>query len=191
MPGATMMRSPHSTASSNWSQRCRRLMSTYGLRADRAETRRGRAGFLRGRGQVNAYYGLAEAPEGMYDLPGAIGAMRTYLHVAPAGDQYRRKAEAAIGEWQEALKKPGRKNRVVNRPGLRPERSAISGLQTAQANVALRARSNAMACSLLDYSARHIYLMLASPDETVVPTKYKPDDGSISPQQRCSSPEAA
>ncbi|HEY3327135.1 MAG TPA: tetratricopeptide repeat protein [Novimethylophilus sp.] len=57
------------------------------------------------RDQVNAYYGLAEALEGMHDLPGAIGAMRTYLHLAPAGDQYRRKAEAAIWEWQEALKK--------------------------------------------------------------------------------------
>ncbi len=50
--------------------------------------------------QVNAYYGLAEALEGMHDLPGALGAMRTYLHLAPANDPYRRKAESAVWEWE-------------------------------------------------------------------------------------------
>ena len=50
--------------------------------------------------QVNAYYGLAEALEGLHDLPGALGAMRTYLHLAPANDPYRRKAESAVWEWE-------------------------------------------------------------------------------------------
>ena len=50
--------------------------------------------------QVNAYYGLAEALEGLNDLPGALGAMRTYLHLAPADDPFRRKAESAIWEWE-------------------------------------------------------------------------------------------
>lgn len=50
--------------------------------------------------QVNAYYGLAEALEGLNDLPGALGAMRTYLHLAPANDPYRRKAESALWEWE-------------------------------------------------------------------------------------------
>lgn len=50
--------------------------------------------------QVNAYYGLAEALEGLNDLPGALGAMRTYLHLAPADDPYRRKAESAVWEWE-------------------------------------------------------------------------------------------
>lgn len=50
--------------------------------------------------QVNAYYGLAEALEGLNDLPGALGAMRAYLHLAPANDPYRRKAEAAVWEWE-------------------------------------------------------------------------------------------
>lgn len=49
--------------------------------------------------QLNAYYGLAEALEGLNDLPGALGAMRTYLHLAPPDDRYRIKAEAAIWEW--------------------------------------------------------------------------------------------
>lgn len=50
--------------------------------------------------QVNAYYGLAEALEGLKDLPGALGAMRAYLHLAPADDPYRRKAESAVWEWE-------------------------------------------------------------------------------------------
>ena len=50
--------------------------------------------------QVNAYYGLAEALEGLHDLPGALGAMRTYLHLAPADDPYRHKAESAVWEWE-------------------------------------------------------------------------------------------
>lgn len=54
--------------------------------------------------QVNAYYGLAIALEGMNDLPAAIGAMETYLHLTKADDPYRRKAEAAIWEWREALR---------------------------------------------------------------------------------------
>ena len=53
--------------------------------------------------QLNAYYGLALALEGSNDLPGARGAMRTYLHLAPGEDPYRRKAQAALWEW-EALK---------------------------------------------------------------------------------------
>lgn len=50
--------------------------------------------------QLNAYYGLAVALEGMRDLPGAIGAMRTYAHLAKPDDPFRRKAEAALWEWQ-------------------------------------------------------------------------------------------
>ncbi|HMX15258.1 MAG TPA: tetratricopeptide repeat protein [Rhodocyclaceae bacterium] len=51
-------------------------------------------------GQVNAYYGLAVACEGLGDLEAATGAMQTYVHLAPAQDPYRRKAEAALWEWQ-------------------------------------------------------------------------------------------
>lgn len=50
--------------------------------------------------QVNAYYGLAVALEGLNDLPGALGAMRAYVHLAPAADPYRRKAQAAVWEWE-------------------------------------------------------------------------------------------
>ncbi len=53
--------------------------------------------------QVNAYYGLALALEGMGDVPGALGAMRAYLHLSPADDAYRSQAEAAVAEWKNKL----------------------------------------------------------------------------------------
>ena len=63
--------------------------------------------------QVNAYYGLAEALEGLNDLPGALGAMRTYLHLAPANDHYRRKAESAVWEWEAKVAEDYRKNKKL------------------------------------------------------------------------------
>jgi tetratricopeptide (TPR) repeat protein len=54
------------------------------------------------RDQANAYYGLAVALEGLSDAPGAIGAMRTYLHLTRADDPYGRKAQAALWEWEAA-----------------------------------------------------------------------------------------
>ena len=51
-------------------------------------------------GQGNAYYGLAVAHEGLGEMPQAIAAMRAYIHVADTDEQYRRKAEAAIWEWE-------------------------------------------------------------------------------------------
>jgi len=51
---------------------------------------------------ANAYYGLAMAHEGLRELPEAIGAMRTYLHLAPSGAESRfaAKARAALWEWE-------------------------------------------------------------------------------------------
>ena len=54
-------------------------------------------------GQSNAYYGLAVAHEGLGELPQAVAAMRAYIHVADNDEQYRRKAEAAIWEWEAEL----------------------------------------------------------------------------------------
>jgi predicted Zn-dependent protease len=50
--------------------------------------------------QLNAYYGLAVASEQLGDLPAARGAMRTYSHLARKDDPVRRKAEAALWEWE-------------------------------------------------------------------------------------------
>lgn len=55
--------------------------------------------------QINAYYGMAVAQEGLGNLRAAVEAMRAYLHRAPANDPYRTKAESAIWEWQETLNK--------------------------------------------------------------------------------------
>ncbi len=53
--------------------------------------------------QVNAYYGMAVALEGLGDKPGAIGAMRTYVHLAKPEDPYARKGQAALWEWEAAV----------------------------------------------------------------------------------------
>lgn len=57
-------------------------------------------------GQVNAYYGLAEAYEGLADYYGAVEAMEAYLHRAPADDPFRRRAESAVWEWRSKLGAP-------------------------------------------------------------------------------------
>lgn len=50
--------------------------------------------------QLNAYYGLAVALDALGDRQGAIAAMQSYVHRTPPGDPFRRKAEAALWEWQ-------------------------------------------------------------------------------------------
>ena len=52
--------------------------------------------------QANAYYGLAVALEGLHDLEGALGAMRSFIHLTSADDPYLRKARAALWEWESA-----------------------------------------------------------------------------------------
>jgi len=54
--------------------------------------------------QVNAYYGLAMTLEHACDLPGAIGAMRTYLHLGKGDDPFERKARSALWEWESAVR---------------------------------------------------------------------------------------
>jgi len=54
--------------------------------------------------QVNAYYGLAEALEGMNNLEGAMGAMKSYIHLTRSDDPFISKARAAVWEWDKQLK---------------------------------------------------------------------------------------
>ena len=56
---------------------------------------------------ANAYYGLAVAHEGLGQWPEAVGAMRTYLHLSPSDARHRRKARAALWEWEARM---GRRN---------------------------------------------------------------------------------
>lgn len=64
--------------------------------------------------QINAYYGLALAASGVNDLQGANDAMSVYLHLSPANDLYRVKAQAAIEQWQARLKRPGQMRRPAS-----------------------------------------------------------------------------
>lgn len=57
------------------------------------------------RDQINAYYGLAMALEASGDLPGALGAMQAYIHLAPEDDPFRTRAMSALWEWREAAAK--------------------------------------------------------------------------------------
>ena len=54
--------------------------------------------------QANAYYGLALAWEADGDLEMAMGAMRSYLHLARSeSDDHLRRARAALWEWEARL----------------------------------------------------------------------------------------
>jgi hypothetical protein len=55
--------------------------------------------------QTNAYYGLALALEASGDTAGAVEAMQAFSHLAKPDDPYKRKADAALWEWREALAK--------------------------------------------------------------------------------------
>ena len=57
--------------------------------------------------QVNAYWGLAVSLEGLCDIAGARGAMRTYIHLAPANDPFIAKANAALWEWEQVKRDSG------------------------------------------------------------------------------------
>ena len=50
--------------------------------------------------QANAYYGLALALEAQHDRAGALGAMRSFVHLARPDDPFVRKARSALWEWQ-------------------------------------------------------------------------------------------
>ncbi|HEY0845491.1 MAG TPA: cbb3-type cytochrome c oxidase subunit I [Noviherbaspirillum sp.] len=72
--------------------------------------------------QMNAYYGLAVALEGIGDLEGALGAMRTYVHRSRPDDPFVRKANSAIWEWQEQLAKARAEHQKTSPPaGVFPE----------------------------------------------------------------------
>lgn len=55
--------------------------------------------------QANAYWGLAISLEQQGDLEGALGAMRTFIHLSPPNDPFVRKARSALWEWDSTLKR--------------------------------------------------------------------------------------
>lgn len=52
--------------------------------------------------QFNAYYGIAEVLEAQGQIQQAAGAMKTFLHYADESDPFRRRAQAALWEWDAA-----------------------------------------------------------------------------------------
>jgi tetratricopeptide (TPR) repeat protein len=50
--------------------------------------------------QINAYYGLAICFEAMEELEAAMGAMRSFIHLADENDPFIRKARSALWEWE-------------------------------------------------------------------------------------------
>ena len=50
--------------------------------------------------QANAYYGLAVSLDALGERPGALGAMRTFVHLSAPRDPWLPKARAALWEWQ-------------------------------------------------------------------------------------------
>ena len=63
--------------------------------------------------QVNAYYGLAVALERSGDLRGALGAMRSYVHLTQADDPYLPKARAALWEWETQIAQTGADKKIT------------------------------------------------------------------------------
>ena len=61
--------------------------------------------------QANAYYGLAMALEGLGELRGAMGAMRTYIHRSSKDEPeaYIARARAALWTWEEKLREAAAK----------------------------------------------------------------------------------
>ena len=53
--------------------------------------------------QANAYYGLALVSEKLGDIEGAMGAMRSYIHLVDDDDVFIRKARSALWEWENQL----------------------------------------------------------------------------------------
>ena len=50
--------------------------------------------------QANAYWGLAVALEALCDIEGALGAMRTFVHLAEPENIFMTRAKAAVWEWE-------------------------------------------------------------------------------------------
>lgn len=64
--------------------------------------------------KINAYYGLGAALDATGDRKGAIGAMRTFVHLTPKDDPFQRKALSALWEWEAAEKGAAQKAGVAD-----------------------------------------------------------------------------
>ena len=81
--------------------------------------------------QLNAYFGLALALEGLGDLPGALGAMRTYLHLSANEDAHVMRARTDVLRWEATLRQAAGTARSNRRTQGFPnsEKPAARGIQ--------------------------------------------------------------
>lgn len=75
--------------------------------------------------QANAYFGLALALEAEGDVPAAIGAMRSYLHLSRADDPHRTRARSALWEWE--MLRPAPRSDAAAAPALATPRVQTVG----------------------------------------------------------------
>lgn len=55
--------------------------------------------------QANAYWGLAVSLEALCDIEGAIGAMRTFIHLEDPDNKFITRARSALWEWETMVSK--------------------------------------------------------------------------------------
>jgi tetratricopeptide (TPR) repeat protein len=69
--------------------------------------------------QANAYYGLALVNEHIGDIELAMGAMRSYIHLAgsDADERFIRRARAALWEWEARLAEQRNRAGEETKPG--------------------------------------------------------------------------
>ena len=79
--------------------------------------------------QANAYFGMGVALHELGEIEGALGAMRSFIHLTKADDPYVRRARAALWEWEEEVKK--RKSATAAKKGKpkkdKPIQSPVEG----------------------------------------------------------------
>ena len=69
--------------------------------------------------QANAYWGLAVALEALCDIEGALGAMRTFIHLGDPENKFMTRAKAALWEWETRQDKASRQASLQDNGNIR------------------------------------------------------------------------
>ena len=72
------------------------------------------------------------ASEALGDMPAALGAMRSFVHLAPPDDPFVTRARSALWEWQSAgAPAPGEAGRPAAEPARAGEGGSLRAVGTA------------------------------------------------------------
>lgn len=75
--------------------------------------------------QNNAYWGLAVTLEALCDIEGAMGAMRTFIHLGEPENKFMTRAKSALWEWETMQNKNSQQaNQQENDNPLCPQKSS-------------------------------------------------------------------